>query len=324
MPAAARRRRTPFDVRRRTAIAAAAVLVLLLAGCTGHRDTGVHPQPQPDQSPPTATAGASGVPATRTIADTGGAPNLSALLNYPRVFAALAVVPENAAEISFTDVRSVKERLGFASLTSNSAHAEHVAFWRRAEADGSMFNGSALNAFERTMSRDFGWTGDDVDWEVDFATVETGCLRSMLCSTGRGRVFGLRPGLDWSVVTDSLARSGFTPDITPNGSLVNRTRLAPFQRVLPIAGLHAVATGNSRGLARIGAVLEGAPTFGRRLANFSRSLPTVESMHVSGGCVTLDSALPVPRRHRAPVPVPPDEVRRLAAAETVAVIVDKD
>lgn len=264
-------------------------LALAVAACTGGGD---QPQPLVDA---TATVGGvdgptASAPATSSQTDSTST-GTSALLDYPHLFAAMAVVPQKAAAVTFTDLDLVKQRLGYAGVTSESPTQERFDFWERARADGAVFTGTRLYDASSVMAIDYGWTGEDVAWEVDFTVVEEGCRRSMLCDRAHGFVLGLRPELDWSVVTGSLADNGFAVDANDPDTFTTDDRQAPFSLVHLIPELHAVAGGNPLGVQRLTEVVEGAPPFGPRIGPVYDRLGTVESLQVSTGCVDLAAAL---------------------------------
>lgn len=287
------RRRTPSDVLRRTAATTAAVLLGLTAvACGGGDDS-------PDDAAPRGLLDGTDTGAATTASGTTGEPALtfasptssSQLLDYPHLFAAMAVVPQRAAVVTFTDLDLVKKRLGYADVTSESPTHERFDFWERARVDGAMFTGTRLYDASSVMALDYGWTGEDVAWEVDFALTEDGCQRSMLCDTSHGFVLGLRPDLDWSVVTQSLQDNGFEPDPTNDATFRTEDPKAPFDLVHLIPELHALAGGNELGLRRIADVIEGAPPYAPLLGPIYDRLDTVESMHAATGCVDLPAAL---------------------------------
>jgi hypothetical protein len=203
----------------------------------------------------------------------------------------MSVVPQEAAVVTFTDLDLLKKRLGYAGVTSESPTSERFAFWERARADGAMFTGTRLYDASSVMSLDYGWTGEDVGWEVDFVLTEDGCRQSMLCDTSRGYVLGLRLDLDWSVVTKSLQDNGFEADPTDDETFRTDDPKAPFALVHLIPELHAIAGGNGLGLQRIADVVGGAPPYAPLLGPIYDRLGTVESMHAATGCVDLPSAL---------------------------------
>ena len=203
----------------------------------------------------------------------------------------MAVIPQKAAVVTFTDVELVKKRLGYAGVTSESPTSERFDFWERARADGVMFTGTRLYDDSSVMSLDYSWTGEDVAWEVDFVLTEDGCHRSMLCDTSHGFVLGLRRDLDWSVVTKSLQDNGFAADPTNVETFRTDDPKAPFELVHLIPELHAIAGGNELGLQRISDVVDGAPPYAPLLGPIYDRLDTVESMHAATGCVDLPTAL---------------------------------
>ena len=286
-----RRRRTPFDVLRRTAAATVAVvLALTVSACSGDGDDdagrrGLADNPSGSAAAPDGTP--TGEPPITFATPTG----TSGLLDYPHFVAAMAVVPQKAAVVTFTDLDLVKERLGYAEVTSESPASDRFDFWERARADGAMFTGARLYDASSVMSLDYGWTGEDVAWEVDYVLTEDGCQRSMLCDTSHGFVLGLRRDLDWSVVTKSLQDNGFEADPTDDETFRTDDPKAPFELVHLIPELHAIAGGNELGLQRISDVVDGAPPYAPLLGPIYDRLDTVESMHAATGCVDLPAAL---------------------------------
>ena len=288
------RRRTPSEVlRRRGAMVLVPGLVVAISACSGGSD-----EATPRGVVGASTAGSGDVSAT-TEADGGGTPSLtfsspsrdSALLNYPHVVAAMAVVPVKAAVVSFTDLDLLKKRLGYADVTSESPTPERFDFWERVRADGAAFTGTRLYDAASEMALDYGWTGEDVAWEVDFAVTEEGCFRSMLCQTAHGYALGLDPDLDWSVVTKSLENNGFEQDGTDPDTYRTDDPKAPFGLVHLVPELHAVAGGNEIGVKRLADVVEGAPPIASRIGAAYDRLGTVESLRLTDGCVDLPAAL---------------------------------
>lgn len=285
------RRRTPTGVtRRRTTAILAVGLALAAAACSNRRD---------DPTPRRLVISTSTVPQSPTSNDGSATAPLtfsgpsasSALLDYPHLFAAMAVVPQKSAAVSFTDLDLIKKRLGYADVTSESPTSERFDFWERARADGAMFTGTRLYDASSVMSLDYGWTGEDVAWEVDFTVTEEGCRRSMLCEPGHGYALGLRADLDWSVVTNSRQHNGFEQDGSDPETFRSDDPKAPFDIIHLIPELHAVAGGNEIGVKRLADVVEGAPPYAPKIGAVYDRLETVESLQVSTGCVDLSSAL---------------------------------
>jgi hypothetical protein len=286
-----RRRRTPFDVLRRTAATTVAVVLALTASaCSGGGADDSSPRGLVD-SPPRSAAARDGTPSGEPPITFASPTGTSGLLDYPHFVAAMAVIPQKAAVVTFTDVDLVKKRLGYAGVTSESPTSERFDFWERARADGVMFTGTRLYDDSSVMSLDYSWTGEDVAWEVDFVLTEDGCHRSMLCDTSHGFVLGLRRDLDWSVVTKSLQDNGFAADPTNVETFRTDDPNAPFELVHLIPELHAIAGGNELGLQRISDVVDGAPPYAPLLGPIYDRLDTVESMHAATGCVDLPTAL---------------------------------
>lgn len=288
------RRRTPSGVARfATQLGVvAALLVALLTGCDGERQA---PDPATSSAPvdgsTAARDGTSSPTGSSTAGGSSGAAGVVGLGDAAPLVAAAAVVPQRAAVVTFTDLDRLKSRLGYTDLTSESAPSRRFAFWERVRADGAAFTGTRLYDPSSVMALDYGWTGEDVSWEVDFALPETGCYRSMLCETAHGYVLGLRRDLDWSVVTDSLRRNGFEPDGSDPGTFRTDDPRAPFSIVHLIPELHAVVGGNAIGVLRASETAAGAPPFGVRIAAVYDRVADAESLRVATGCVDLDDAL---------------------------------
>jgi hypothetical protein len=205
---------------------------------------------------------------------------------------ALLTVPAASDVVSFTDLTKVKQRLGYPTLTSDSPTRERFDFWKRARADGAMLTATRLYDASSVMSLDYGWTAEDVDWEIDYTGTEHGCVRSMICDPGHGFVLALRKDLDWRMVEESLADNGFTP-VHSTFNLWSTDRSGqPFDQVLLIPELQAIASGNEIGLGRIADVVAGAPSLGAEVADEVSVLGPVESAYLDQtGCVTLGEAL---------------------------------
>jgi hypothetical protein len=205
---------------------------------------------------------------------------------------ALLSIPAAADHVAFTDVSAVARRLGYAGLTGESPTQERFAFWESARADGAMLTGSRLYDASSVLALDYGWTAEDVDWEVDFSAAEFGCLRAMLCGSAHGYVIGLRKDLDWRTVVDSFAANGYTQQLAAAGLLSTERPGQPFTDVLLIPELHAVASGNEEGLGRIADVVAGAPSVAPDVAALVDALGQVESTYLDpSGCVSLGEAL---------------------------------
>lgn len=261
---------------------ATVALAFTLASCTGDGD----PEPRTLLDPPAPTVVATTpTPSTPRVEP---APVADSALDL-----ALLTVPARAEYVSFTDVGAVKERLGYADLTGQSSTRDRFDFWERARADGSMLTGTRLYDESSRMSLDYGWTAEDVEWEVDFSSAETGCLQSMICDRASGYVLALRRDLDFRVVLQSLTDNGFEPLEGMPAVWVTDDDRQPFERLLVIPSLNAVAGGNEDGVLRLNEVVSaGAESAFPQAAALTAAMASTESAYLDlTGCVTLGEAL---------------------------------
>jgi hypothetical protein len=240
---------------------------------------------------------------SRTLADThvdhadearlgGRQPGSSTPVDETALGLALAAVPPSVLYASFTDLTAVKERLRYADVDSSSPAGERFAFWEAARADGTLLTGMRLLEDTSLMADDYGWTGDDVAWEIDFSGNETGCTEDMICDPSGGSVLGLRPDLDTRVVVGSLADNGFEFDAATQFWTTDKPG-QPFNRAVYLPHLKALALGNAIGLVRILAVAGGAPSLADQLPSLASALrsSSPESAYIATtGCVSLGEA----------------------------------
>lgn len=266
---------------RRLGVAAALAIVLVSAGCT--QDDGPAPRTLVDPAPTTERSDPA--PSTPPVEQ-------PAVIDTALELALLAV-PARAEYVSFTDVAAVRERLGYADLTGQSPTRDRFDFWERARADGAMLTGTRLYDASSVMAIDYGWTAEDVDWEVDFSSAETGCAQAMLCGRASGYVLALRRSLEWRDVLESLDRNGFAPVDGEPGVWSGGGDDAPFDDVLLVPDLHLVAGGNDEGLRRLAEVaFGGADSVADRAAPLVADAAEPESAYLDlTGCVTLAEAL---------------------------------
>jgi hypothetical protein len=239
----------------------------------------------------------------RTLADThaddadearlgGNQPSSSTPVDDTALGLALASVPPSVLYASFTDLTEVKERLGYAGVDSSSPVGERFAFWEAARADGTLLTGTRLLDDTSMMADEYGWTADDVAWEIDFSGNETGCTEDMICDPSGGSVLGLRPDLDTRVVVGSLADNGFEFDAATQFWTTDEPG-QPFNRVVYLPHLKALALGNAIGLVRILAVAGGAPSLADQVPSLAATLESspAESAYIATtGCVSLGEA----------------------------------
>jgi hypothetical protein len=269
---------TTREARRAEAVLDLVVLVLvvcLASACTGHHD---------DPDPPSSATGVrlGGNPPESAI--TAPAPN-SPLAN------ALAAVPPSVLYASFTDVAAVRRDLGYADVDSQSPAGQRFAFWEDARASGTMLTGTRLYGDVSEMESDYGWTADDVAWEIDFSGDETGCLEDMICDPSGGSVIALSPDVTARTIIESLSANGFT--LETGGQIWTTAKTGgPFRQAIYLANLNAVALGNEIGLRRIEDVAGGAPSLADQLPALTDALGSPVSAYVdTTGCVSLGEAL---------------------------------
>jgi hypothetical protein len=257
-----------------------------LTACTGTDD-----QPRALVDPPSI----SGPPTSLTPPEGSGEPtatNTEPVSGDSTLALALHTVPAAATIVSFTDLDKAKQRLGYPGLTSESPTRDRFDFWERARADGSLLTGTRLYDDTSRMSIDYGWTGEDVSWEIDFTATEDGCVRSMLCEPAQGYILGLRHDLDWRTILESVTRNNFTSLGSQLGLWATADPGQPFTQLLLIPQLRAVASGNSIGIRRIAQVIDGAPAVAAKTVTLINALGPVESAYIEpAGCVSLGEAL---------------------------------
>ena len=102
---------------------------------------------------------------------------------------ALDQVPADAEYLTLTDLDEIRARLGVPGLTSEDTMTDRQAFWDRAEDDAVLLTDGLLRADNSELSLDYGFTEDDVSWELRFAGPD-----------GGGYVLQFRDDQDMSVV----------------------------------------------------------------------------------------------------------------------------
>jgi hypothetical protein len=108
--------------------------------------------------------------------------------------AVLPLVPEDATTLKVTDFEQVRLVLGASLLTGESPAPERASFWRAAEADAPLLSTGLLRPVEARLSRDYGFTQDDVEWEASFSG-----------PSGEGWVLSFRDDLDLAEVQRAVA-----------------------------------------------------------------------------------------------------------------------
>ncbi|WP_235735690.1 hypothetical protein [Nocardioides alcanivorans] len=85
---------------------------------------------------------------------------------------ALALIPADATEVTLTDWREMRDRLGHPGLTSDSLMTDRIAFWERARREGMALTEGLLRAEASRLWLDHDISQDDVQWEARFRTPE--------------------------------------------------------------------------------------------------------------------------------------------------------
>ncbi|WP_110207137.1 hypothetical protein [Nocardioides daejeonensis] len=83
---------------------------------------------------------------------------------------ALALIPADATEVTITDWREMRDRLGYPRLTSDSLMTDRIAFWERARREGLALAEGLLRPEASRLWLDYDLSQDDVQWEARFRT----------------------------------------------------------------------------------------------------------------------------------------------------------
>jgi hypothetical protein len=139
------------------------------------------------------------------------------------------------------------------------------------------------------MAIDYGWTAEDVDWEVAWSGESEECADLDACdSGGGGYVLGLRRDLDWNVVQNSLADNGFVESGEAPELFVTENAAAPFDAVRLIPEIHGLAVGD----AALPSGEGDAPlSIADELGPLANRLGPLESAYFRADCVALETAL---------------------------------
>jgi hypothetical protein len=168
-------------------LAAAGLGLALLAGCTAPAD-------EPAASGPSSSDRASAPASTSSSGRPSRAPAGQVVAAKDALETAVAMVPARASAAVFTDLDAIRERLGYADLTSASRHADRTAFAEEAPGKAVLLTDGRLADDASELERDYGFTEDDVDWELSF-TGPDGVA---------GWVLGFRPDQDMGAVTRAV------------------------------------------------------------------------------------------------------------------------
>jgi hypothetical protein len=296
-----------------TRLAAVLAAAVLAAGCTGGGG-------KPGAAPSSSRSG-SAVVAPLGGNRPGGATS-TANPSTP-LARALAAVPPSVLYASFTNLAAMRRELGFDGVDSQSPAGERFAFWEAARASGTLLTGTRLYDNVSVMADDYGWTADDVVWEIDFAGNETGCSEDMLCDPSGGSVLALRDGVTARAVIQSLAANGF--ELPPGGHIWSTERAGePFSNVVYLPELNAVALGNAIGLIRVSDVAGGAPSLADQIPSLAAALGSPLSAYIdTTGCVSVGEALgPEATDGQLADYVRSNDPSRLAPAKRWAVTID--
>lgn len=168
---------------------------------------------------------------------------------------ALTLVPADASVVTVTDFDESRASLGVPDLTSDDPMTDRNDYWERARRESVLLAEGLLLAESSRLMLDYGFTQDDVDWEVHFTT-----------PAGPGWILGFRPDLD----------------------------LAPVQRAVTdgVAGLGGAQVDAARHLVSVGAATGGQDTWGTigGIVELTSDTPA-ESTYYRAGCVPLGAAL---------------------------------
>jgi hypothetical protein len=178
--------------------------------------------------------------------------------------------------------------LGYGDLTGQSPTFERFEFWERARMDGAMLTGTRLYEYASVMALDFGWTAEDVDWEVAWSADPSTCTDPGECAEA-GYVLGLRDDLDWNLVRTSLAVNGYVESPETPAIYTTENPVLPFAQVRLLPEFHALAVGEVALRARGADVVPGSIV--EEYGSLIDELGTPESAYLRPGCVTLRAAL---------------------------------
>jgi hypothetical protein len=185
-------------------LASAGLATALLAGCTSPADEPAAPA----ASIPTRSASANAPTTSASPAAQG-----EVVAPKDALDTALTMVPAKASAAVFTDLDAVRERLGYGDLTSSSPHADRTAFAEEAPGKAVLLTDGRLTDDTSELELDYGFTEDDVDWELSFTGPDQ----------VSGWVLGFRPDQDMAAVERAVA-DGVGPfgggDVTVEGNVV--------------------------------------------------------------------------------------------------------
>ena len=164
------------------------VVLTALAGCGGDPE-----RPQAFSSVPSGgTSGTAGP--TPPGAATPSTPGPAQSVPDGVLGEALRHVPDEATVATVTDFDRVRARLGVPDMTSADLMTDRFRFWEQAPGAAVLLHEGRLRDQNSLFELDYGFTQDDVDWELGFTGNNTS-----------GFVLGFRPDLDLAPVRQAVA-----------------------------------------------------------------------------------------------------------------------
>jgi hypothetical protein len=135
-------------------------------------------------------AGCGGDPAGPTLS---ADPEPASALPDTGPLSALEMIPESATAATLTDFDAIRVRFGVPEMTSADLMTDRNEFWEQVDEQAVLLTDGLFRADNSTWELDYGFTEDDVDWEVHFAGPE-----------GSGYAVSFRPDLDLAGVRQAL------------------------------------------------------------------------------------------------------------------------
>jgi hypothetical protein len=112
---------------------------------------------------------------------------------------ALGYVPDTAEVATLTDFDRFRDRFGVPDMTSGDLMTDRFRFWERADSTGVLLHEGRLRENSSELELDYGFTQDDVDWELAYTGGEV-----------TGFVLGFRPDQDMTAVQRAV-QAGVEP-----------------------------------------------------------------------------------------------------------------
>jgi len=136
-------------------------------------------------------AGCGGDPAGPTLS---AEPVPSSPLPETGPLTALDMIPASATAATLTDFDAIRVRYGVPEMTSADLMTDRNAFWEQVDEQSVLLTDGLFRADSSTWELDYGFTEDDVDWEVHFTGPE-----------GNGYAVSFRPDLDLTGVRKAVS-----------------------------------------------------------------------------------------------------------------------